>query len=84
MIGLKLITDIEQIAGIDAEFRDLAARLELGLGELATGGLGGVLGLGEARTELNGGVAVLLLRAGGHDGATVELQNRNRDMGAVC
>ena len=58
--------------------------LDFGLGELAALGLGGVLGLGKARAELNGGIAVLLLGAGGHDGAAVELQNRDRHMRAVC
>ena len=64
MIGLKLIADFQQVARIDAEFRHLAAGLDLGLGELAAFGLVGVLGLGKARAELDGGIAVLLLASG--------------------
>ena len=83
MIGLKQVAHFQQVRRIDAEFRHLLAGLDFGLGELAALGLVGVLGLGEARTELDGGIAVLLLGAGRHDGAAVQLQNRDRNMGAV-
>src|SRR6185437_2022288 len=84
VIGLKLIAHFQQVRAIDTKLCHLAARFEFGLGELAASGLGSVLDLGKTRTELDGGVAVLLIRAGRHDGAAVELQDRDRDMGTVC
>ena len=69
---------------IDAELGHLAAGFDFRLGELAAFGLVGVLRLGEARTELDGGVTILLFGTRGHDGAAVELENGNRNMRAVC
>ena len=83
MIGLQRVAHFQQVAGIDAEFRHLAAGFDFRLGELAAFGLAGVLRLGEAGAELDGGIAVLLRRAGGHDGAAVELENSDRHMGSV-
>src|SRR5947199_276169 len=58
---------------VDAEFRQLLAGFDFRLGEAAAIGLAGVLCLGKARAQLDGGVAVLLLGPRGHDGAAVEL-----------
>ena len=80
----KLSPTSSMLFAIDAEFRHLAAGLDFGLGELAAFGLVGVLRLGKARAELNGGIAVLLLGADRRDGAAVQLEDRDRDMGAVC
>ena len=84
MVGLEQVAHFQQVARIDAEFRDLAAGFDFRLGELAAFRLGGVLRLGKARAELDGGIAILLLRAGGHDGAAVQLENSDRNMGSVC
>ena len=65
---------------VDAEFRQLLARLDFGLGELAALGLAGVLGLGKAGAELDGGIAVLFLGASADDGAAVEFQDRDGHM----
>src|SRR5208282_1118417 len=58
VIGKNHIADIEQVFGIDAEFRQLLLRLDFRLGELPTLGLVDILGFRKARTELNGGIAV--------------------------
>ena len=58
----------------DAELGDLALRLDLGDGEMAALGLRDVLDLGLADAELEGGVAVLLLRAVGDHLAVVHLR----------
>src|SRR5690606_9825869 len=51
--------------------------------EMAAHRLAGVLGLGLAGAELDGGVAVLFLGAHGDDLAAGELQDGHRDMAAV-
>jgi hypothetical protein len=84
MVGLKLIADFQHALGIDPELRHLAAGLDLGLGKLAALGLVGVLRLGKARAELNGGIAVLLLGLDRRDGAAVQLEDGDRNMRAVC
>ena len=61
----------------------LLLRLDLRLGEVAAHRLGDVLDLGLADAELDGGVAVLLLGAHGHDLAVVELQHGHRHVLAV-
>jgi hypothetical protein len=84
MIGLQLIADFQQVRGIDTKLCQLAAGLDLGLGELAAFGLGRVLRLGKARAQLNGRVAVLLFRPDRRDGAAVQLEDGDRNMRAVC
>src|SRR6185437_3990725 len=84
VVGLKLIAHFQHAAGIDPELRHLAAGLDLGLGELAALGLVGILRLGKARAELNGGVAVFFLGPDRRDGAAVQLEDGDRNMRAVC
>ncbi len=80
MRGREFRTDIDQGIGRDAEFDELLLRLDLRLGEMAAIGLGDVLDLGGADTELNGGVAVLVGGADGDDLAIVDGQHRHRHM----
>ena len=77
------VAHFQHVLFVNAEFGHLLAGLDFGLGELAAFGLAGILGLGKARPELNGGIAVLLLGAGADDGAAVELENSDRNMGTV-
>ena len=83
MVGGDLGADRQQIAFLDAEFRELQLRLDLRDGEAAALGLGDVLDLRAADAELNGGVAVLLHRAMRDDLNAVEFQNRDRNMFAA-
>ena len=64
----------------DAEFRDLALRLDLGDGEPSTLCLRNVLDLGLADADLQRRVAVLVLRPMGDHLTLVDLQDRDRDV----
>jgi len=83
MIRLDGIAHFQHGFFVNAEFGQLLAGLHFGLGELAALGLVGILGPGESRPELDGGVAILLLGADANDGAAVQLENRDRNMGTV-
>src|SRR6201997_768155 len=80
MIGLDLGTDGNQRILRDAEFRDLALRLDLGDRELAAFGLRQIDGLARARTELQRHITVLLGRAVTQHLAIAELKHGHRDM----
>src|SRR6202000_3318292 len=58
MIRLDQVADVEKVRRIDTKFCQLLPRLDLGLREVPAVGLGEVLRLGKARTELDRGVAV--------------------------
>jgi len=79
----NFVADIEQVLRIDAEFRDFALRLYLGFGEMSALGLAGVLGLLEARTQLHGRIAILVLGACSHDLASIQLQHGHRHVTPV-
>ena len=72
MIGGDLGADVDQVVRADAELGDLALRLDRGLGEMAAQRLRRVLDLAQADAELDGGVAVLLVRALRDDLAIVD------------
>ena len=75
--GWSAIEPLVPVASAPAYAAKHAETLPLDLGdrEVAAHALGRVLRLREARTELDGNVAVLVLGAGGHDLAGVELQH---------
>ena len=80
MVGGDLGADRDDGILGDAEFRELALRLDLGDGETAALGLRNVLHLGLADADLQRRVAVLVLGPMGDDLAAVDLQDRHRDM----
>src|SRR5215471_1513224 len=80
MVGLDLSADRDQAFLRDAEFRDLALRLDLGRGELAALGLRHVDGLAGAGAELQRNVTVLLGRAVAQHLAVTQLQHGHRDV----
>jgi len=84
MIRRDLRSDREQRALVDAEFGNLALGLNVGNGEMTTLGLGNVLDLGQAQTELDSDVAVLVLGPLGNNLATVHLQNGHRHALTRC
>ena len=67
--------DVDHVVGGDAELGELRLRLDRGGSEMAAHRLRRVLHLGKANAELDGGVAVLLLRALRHDLAVLHLEN---------
>jgi hypothetical protein len=75
--------DLDEIALIDAELGDLPLGLDLGDGELAALGLGGVVHLGLAGTELNGGIAVLGHGAVAHNLTVLKPEHGYRDVRSV-
>ena len=80
MIDSDLGADIEQVVVGHAELGELGLRLDGSAGEMAAHRLRRVLDLGQADTELNGGVAILLFRALRHDLAVLHAQNGDRNM----
>jgi hypothetical protein len=78
-----LLAHADQGVRVHPELHDLALGLDLRLGEVAAHGLAGVLGLGGAGAELDGGIAILLDRALRHDLNVVELEDGHRDLLAV-
>jgi len=72
--------DIDHVVGRDAELGNLRLRLDGSGREMAAHRLRRVLHLGEANAELNGGVAILLLRALRHDLAVLHLENGDGNM----
>src|SRR5262249_4809576 len=75
--GENFIADFEHVLFVDAEFGNLLARLDFGLREMSALGFGEALRFTKPRTELNGGVAVLLFGARRNDLAIAELQHGN-------
>ena len=80
MIGGDLGADLDQIVGAHPELDHLALRLDLGLGEMPAQGIGRVLDLAQADTELDGGIAVLLGGALRDHLAIVELEHGHPDL----
>ena len=83
MVGGKLRAHVEQAVFVHAELDDLRLRLHLGLAEMAALRLVEVLGLGRARAELDGGIAVTLLLAAGDNLQIFERQNGDGHVAAV-
>ena len=75
--------DIEQRIIRNAEFHQLATRLNLRLGEVATHGFANVLYFSRTNTELQGGVSVLLVGLLGNDLAAVNFQHSDRNISPV-
>jgi hypothetical protein len=82
VIGGDFRADRDHRVLADAEFRDLALRLDLGDGEIAALGLGDVLHLAAARSELQRDVAVLLFGTVADDLTIGEPQHRHRHVRA--
>ncbi len=72
--GRDLGADVDQVVCGNAELDELRLRLDVGSGKVAAHRLRRVLDLGLAGAELNGGVAVLVLGALGHDLAVLQPQ----------
>jgi hypothetical protein len=75
VVGGDLGAHVDEHVFRDPEFGQGPFGLDLSLGEVAAHGLGGVLGLLEARAELEGHVAVLLLGALGYDLTAFEAEH---------
>src|SRR3954451_11910925 len=80
MVRLDFGADRDQRVFGDAEFGDLALRLDRGFGKLAALGLGQIDGLARARTELQRDVTVLLAGAVTQHLAVAQLQHGHRDV----
>src|ERR1700759_3697582 len=80
MVSLDFGADRDQRIFADAEFGDLALRLDLGGGELAAFGLRHVDGLAGAGAELQRDVTVLLGRTVAQHMAIAQLQHGHGDM----
>src|SRR3954470_19232799 len=80
MIRLNFGAHRDQRVFRDAEFGDLALRLDLGNGKLAALGLGQIDGLARARTQLQRDVTVLLAGAVTQHLAVAQLQHGHGDM----
>src|SRR5665647_2322181 len=78
MIGGDFSADRDQGILGDAEFRKLAARLDVGLTEITAVGLAHVVGAAQPGTELQRDVAILILGAMGNDLTLLKLHHRNR------
>src|SRR6266702_4622506 len=78
MIRSDLGADRDQLALLDAEFRDLALGLDFGDGEMAAFGLAHIADLARTRAELKGDVAVLGQSAVRHHLAIGEAEHRHR------
>ncbi len=83
VVGLEGGANFDEVRRIDTKLSYLALRFDLGDCELAAIRLGDVLGLHGAGAELEGGVAVLLLRALTHDLAVLEAEHGHGDVRAV-
>ena len=80
MVGGDLGADRDHGVVADAELRELALRLDLGLGEMAALGLAHVAGAARAGAELQRHIAVLVLGAVADDLALRQAQHRDRHM----
>ena len=78
MVGSDFGTHRDHRVFGDAEFSELAAWLDIGLGEVTTVGLAHIVGTAHARSELKRDVTVLVLGAVGNDLALLKLQHRDR------
>src|SRR3954447_13816758 len=80
VIRLDFSTDRDQRVFGDAEFRELALRLDGGLGKLAALRLRQIYGLAASRAELQRGVTVLLAGAVTQHLAIAQLEHGHRDV----
>ena len=78
MIGGEFCADINHIFRRHAKLGQTTLWLNLGARKMPARGFGGALDLGETRTQLNRGVAVLVRRALGHNLTAVKFQHRDR------
>src|SRR5437016_6629127 len=78
VVGQNDVAHFEQIRAVDAEFRELALRFDLGLCETPAVSLAEPLRFRKAGAELYSSVAVFLFRPLAHDLAAVKLQDRDR------
>ena len=83
MVRLHGGTDFDEVRRIDTKLSYLTLGLDLGDGELAALRLGDILRLDSAGAELEGGIAVLLLRALAHDLAVLEIEHGHGDVCAI-
>src|SRR5690242_1789446 len=83
VIGREFCPDVQQAVFLDAEFAEDRLRLDLGLAEVTALRLGDILGLGAARADLDGDIAVLIHFATGDDLNAFERQNGDRHVAAV-
>ncbi len=83
MVGADVRAEIDQRVLGDAKLDDPRLGLDLGLAEGDALRLGEVLGLGRARAELDGGVAVAVHFAPADDLHLVQLQDGNRHVPTV-
>jgi hypothetical protein len=84
MVCGDFFTNADQAIRGDPEFSDLALRAHIGLGEVAALRGGGPFGLGLASAKLDGGIAIPVGGALRHDLQAVQLQDRDRNLLAVC
>ena len=80
VVGGDLGADLDHVVGADPELDQLALRLDLGDGEVLPLGLGEARRLARAGTELQRGVAVLVVGAVSDDLTVVELQHGHGDV----
>ena len=80
MLRGDLSADGDQIVRGDAEFGEPALRLDVRLGEMAALGLGEIVHLDAARSQLDGGISVLVLGLVSDDLALIELQHGHGNM----
>src|SRR5215203_3123591 len=80
MIGGDLRPDRNDAVIADAEFRNFRFRFDLGRREASALGAAHVLHLSATGAELQRHIAVLVLRAMGHDLAVIQTQDGNRYM----
>ena len=78
VVGGDFGADRDQRILGDAKFRELAARLDVGLREVTAIGLAHIIGTAQAGTQLQRNVAVHVFGPVGDDLALLKLQNRNR------
>jgi len=83
VVGGDFRAHIDQVVRRHAEFRDLALGRHIRLGEVAALRGSGPLGLGIARAQLDGGIAILLGGALCHDLQVVKLEHGHRNLRAV-
>ena len=83
VVGGDFRAHIDQVVGADAEFSDLALGFHIRPGEVPAHAGRGPLGLGRARAELDGGIAIPVSGALRHNLQVVELKHGHRNLLAV-
>ena len=76
----NLFANLDEVLGINAKLGHFSLGFDLCDGKVAAHGLACPLGLGRARAELHGRIAVFLGRALCHNLKLVELKNGHRDL----